>query len=271
MAIALRLNRRHKAALFVTLVLAGASLVSGDAMKIGLGIILLGVAFTWAFGSDSRVVHRLFLACGLLIVIGSLMYDWWHDNFEDVRLYRDEVTAFELRFPELAESHPLLPYDVKCKDLRVTPLCPPGWVEVKQPDGSYRMYEENNVPDGSPPAGLRLTRDQLAQAIRNKEPVYHTSDNEKLVTQFLDMYPQWRTALVEDGASGDSQPKWYADAVAAGVNITAVPKEEKPAPPEPFRLWQSVGNERVIIMPGVILFFTGVGLLFGVKPNRNEG
>jgi hypothetical protein len=51
----------------------------------------------------------------------------------------------------------------------------------------------------------------------------------------------------------------------------AVPKEETPDLPTPFKLWESVGNERFLVMAGVLLFFIGVGLLFGVKPNRKEG
>jgi len=50
-----------------------------------------------------------------------------------------------------------------------------------------------------------------------------------------------------------------------------VPDEEKPGElPEPIKLWQPVRNQWVFIVPGAFLFFAGVGLLFGVKPARNE-
>jgi hypothetical protein len=272
MTLALKLNRRHKAALFVTLVAAGTGLVLGASMKIGLGIILLGVAFAWAFGSDSRSVHRLFLACGLLIVIGSLVYDC-HAHREQARAYQDQVAEFEREIPEIAERDPLLPYDVECPDQHkgradLPPLVADGWVPVKQPDGSYDYSPKDKFPDGDPPTGIRLTRDQLAEAIKTKDPACQTSENEKVVNHFLDRYPRWRTALVEDEASGDSQPRWYADAVAAGVNMTAVSDEEKPDPPEPPKLSQSVSNGWVLTVPGVLLFFIGVGLLFGIKPTR---
>jgi hypothetical protein len=274
MAIAQRLNRRHKAALFVMLLAAGASLVSGGTMKVGLGIILLGMAFTWAFGSGSRAMHRLFVGCGLSIVFGSLGYAW-EAHREKTTLYRDEFAQFERGIPDLAKMYHLLPYDVECPDQNLGPAglpaeVPDGWVPVKQPDGSYTYYPENEFPDGAPPTGLRLTRDQLSHAIKTKDPACQSSANEKVVNHFLDRYPRWRTALVEDGASGDSQPQWYADAVAAGVNINAVPEAEKPDPPEPPNLWQSVGNGWVPIVLGVFLFFIGVGLLFGIKPTRNE-
>jgi hypothetical protein len=274
MAIAIRLNRRHKAALFANLIAAGASLVSGANLKTGLGIILLGVAFTWAIGSDSRLVHSLLLACGLLIVIGSLLYDW-HAHREQARAYQDNVAEFERSIPDLSTRYPLLPYDVECPDQQMGPGSRPAdlpdeFVPLKQPDGSYRYYPENEFPDGDPPTGLRLTRKQLAQAIKIKDHACGTSENENVVNHFLDRYPRWRTALVENEASENSPPKWYAEAVAAGVNMTAVSDYEKPDPPEPHRLWQCVTNGWVLIVPGVILSFIGVGLLFGVRPTRNE-
>ncbi len=75
MFLALQLNRRHRAALFVTLIAAGAFLLSGESVKSALGVVLLGVAFAWAFGSSDRFVHILFLACGALIIVVTLTYD----------------------------------------------------------------------------------------------------------------------------------------------------------------------------------------------------
>jgi hypothetical protein len=47
------LNRRHKALLFITLVITGCSLLLGAELKDALGFLLLGVAFAWAIGSDT--------------------------------------------------------------------------------------------------------------------------------------------------------------------------------------------------------------------------
>jgi hypothetical protein len=47
------LNRRHKALLFVTLVITGCSLLLGAELKNAVGFLLLGVAFAWAIGSDT--------------------------------------------------------------------------------------------------------------------------------------------------------------------------------------------------------------------------
>ncbi len=47
------LNRRHKALLFITLVITGCSLLLGAELKDALGFLMLGAAFAWAVGSDT--------------------------------------------------------------------------------------------------------------------------------------------------------------------------------------------------------------------------
>ena len=53
------LNRRHKAILFVTIVLTGCALLSGASLNQGLGTLLLGSAFAWVIGSEAanRVIR----------------------------------------------------------------------------------------------------------------------------------------------------------------------------------------------------------------------
>lgn len=55
------LNRRHKAILFITLVMTGSALLAGAQLNEGLGIFILGVAFAWVIGSKaaSRTCHFL--------------------------------------------------------------------------------------------------------------------------------------------------------------------------------------------------------------------
>jgi hypothetical protein len=45
--IAMTLNRRHKAVLFVTLVVSGCSLLLGAQLRGALGFMTLGVAIAW--------------------------------------------------------------------------------------------------------------------------------------------------------------------------------------------------------------------------------
>jgi hypothetical protein len=47
------LNKRHKAILFITLVLTGSALLAGAKLSEGVGILILGVAFAWPFGSET--------------------------------------------------------------------------------------------------------------------------------------------------------------------------------------------------------------------------
>jgi len=60
------LNRRHKAILFVTLVISGCSLLLGAEVRETLGLMLLGIALAWAVGSDaaSKVYAHLKTASG---------------------------------------------------------------------------------------------------------------------------------------------------------------------------------------------------------------
>jgi len=62
------LNRRHKTAMCATLICVGLILLLGGAVRSAVGIALLGIAFSWVFGSDYRLVHWLFVILGLLLL-----------------------------------------------------------------------------------------------------------------------------------------------------------------------------------------------------------
>jgi hypothetical protein len=100
-----KLNRRHKAALFLTLLAAGALLVWGAGAKQTAGGVLLGLAFAWALGSNNRLVHLSFVAVGLILGIGPALRDWY-DHRSETRKYRESVAEFERRIPDLAKQYP---------------------------------------------------------------------------------------------------------------------------------------------------------------------
>jgi hypothetical protein len=75
------LNRRHKAALFLALIPVGVGLLLGAGAKQSLGMALLGMAFAWAFGSDSRPVHWLFVVAGTVLAFAPLALQW-HERCE---------------------------------------------------------------------------------------------------------------------------------------------------------------------------------------------
>jgi hypothetical protein len=80
------LNRRHKVILFITLVTTGTALLAGATLAEGLGILILGVAFSWLVGSNtaSRIVDSLrrvsaktwpWLKLLLLMALGGVVLD----------------------------------------------------------------------------------------------------------------------------------------------------------------------------------------------------
>ncbi len=73
-----KLNRRHQAALCATLVCVGLILLLGGKVRDAVGISFLGIAFSWALGSNKRLVHWLFLLFGLLLLFPPILYirDW---------------------------------------------------------------------------------------------------------------------------------------------------------------------------------------------------
>jgi hypothetical protein len=105
MTFPVELNRRHKAILFLTLVAAGVSLVLGAGAKQTAGVTLLGVAFAWAFGSNSRIVHWLFVASGSALLVAPIGFDWYTAR-HTAKFYVSQVAAFERKIPELAKQHP---------------------------------------------------------------------------------------------------------------------------------------------------------------------
>src|ERR1039457_6078400 len=107
MAVPLKLNRRQKVALFLTLVLAGIAALSGAEMMEVVGIFLFGFAFAWAFGSDSRVFHWLFLSIGIVIACAPIS-SWFLQQHYDLQ----EVLITDYWAPfgnSLYDRHPLEP------------------------------------------------------------------------------------------------------------------------------------------------------------------
>src|ERR1019366_5853447 len=102
----LNLNIRHKVTLFHTVLLAGIAALNGAKMMQVVGTLLLSLALAWAFGSDSRVVHWLFLSLGVLLACGTVGLGWYFHQ-SDTNLYARKVAAFEHRIPELAKEYPL--------------------------------------------------------------------------------------------------------------------------------------------------------------------
>jgi hypothetical protein len=58
-----KLNRRHKAGLFITIVFVGLSLLARESLETAIGFFFLGIAASWAIGSASlRFCYALLIA-----------------------------------------------------------------------------------------------------------------------------------------------------------------------------------------------------------------
>lgn len=139
-----RLNRRHKVALFLTLVAAGVMLVLGASAKQTAGAVLLGLAFAWAFGSNSRIVHWLFVGLGSALLLGPVGFDRYslHQAGKD---YADEIAAFEHRIPELAKEYPYKKVAIDPQTGEKTGWNGSMWVVLSPGSSNHKIGDE---PDG---------------------------------------------------------------------------------------------------------------------------
>lgn len=133
------LNRRHKAGLFLTLILAGIFSLTGG-VGAGVGVLLLGVAMSWLFGSNSRIVHVGFLIVGALCAMG-LVADGLYVHHQQVASYR-QVMRNEDEFRNFGPPVPLK---------SVQPATPQSKtdsdnVTVQAPNGKLFDLPRNQLP-----------------------------------------------------------------------------------------------------------------------------
>jgi len=101
-------------------------------------------------------VHLAFLVCGLLLVTGTLAYDW-HVHRTEVKAYDGRVAEFERKFPDLAQSYAVRPPrgtttpngNGQTQELELTPqkealrkLFPNGWVNKRTGEHSPDVTPE---------------------------------------------------------------------------------------------------------------------------------
>jgi hypothetical protein len=233
------LNRRHKAALFLALIAVGVGLLLGAGVKQSLGIALLGMAFAWAFGSDSRPVHWLFVVAGTVLAFAPLVYQWY-DQRGAAESYQSKVAAFESDIPALAKQYPIL--------------------------------DPNDVD--KVPTGIRLTREDLFHQFRLLPSGKSLSpgDQEEFIQDLLKKCPNWRTVLVDSSERESERAQFilFDKAIAGGLNWAALPYYILPGdPPEPFKLSKAVSKNWLIEIPGVLAVGVGLGLVLGVRHRPN--
>jgi hypothetical protein len=268
---AIRLNRRHKFILFLTLIATGASLVMGAGLARAAGIAMLGTALAWILGLNSRVVHWLFLGVGIVVMTGTAATDAYLHH-QSVKEYESEVATFERRLPDLAEKYP---------QLEVERMAQP-----ESRDGAVRVYKDirsifvaSDVVDEAKAKGWSLAQPKQSDGTRTKTEwvklpsvalmsfvVPADMTTEQLRAMIKEKYPQ----LMVKAQTGDVAPhkrgtKWEEDAVAAGVNLSTVPPEEQPGE-APGPLTQALFEHWYFDLLGLLLAGIGLASVLAVKP-----
>jgi hypothetical protein len=274
-------NRRHKAAILLTLLAAGTSLIVDLETKQVVGIVLLGLAFAWLFGSNNPLAHSVLIVAGLSLTATPLWRDW-HEYREERRSYFASVADFETRIPELAKRYPefigfagaveglavrkvnglppgahLRPLPPNFSDALV-PKQKPKYKYVKLPDGSYGKFR------------FDATDEEIIVAVERDLPGTFARDiqlpDESYVQVPLSASANQLKQLSERIAEKfPSLPGWRRDALVAGVNFETLPVSEYPLPEPVFSFVGAVVANRIPVSCGVLLLMLGTGTMLGVK------
>ena len=188
------LNRRHKAGLFLVLVATGLSLFFEASAKQTAGIVLLGVAATWLFGSVSLRTLG-FTACSLACAVGLLiavvpLYQRWTST---IASGEEHDFAFSQIRQAVASAPVILPP-------------PPGFMIEGFPPGAI-VKPLTTSPDtlpadffektGSPE---KMTRSEFAACIKQRYPEYRDMEDAELVRRVLGKYPEYMGQLQKESA-----------------------------------------------------------------------
>ena len=245
-----QLNRRHRVALFLTLVATGLTLVLGGTIKETVGAVFLGMAVAWAFGSNSRTVHWLFFASGFLVLVAPLVAAWV-DHRIATKTYEGKIAAFESRIPELSNQHPYKNTATNRQSGARMGCNGAMWVVLSPGTGNQLGGDEwdTGTDSAGKPQGIDFSC--VMSLPRSGTREHRVGD-------------EW------DGKRWISEPdtpKWVCDALAAGVDVDSVPEFEKPAyfPPKPFSLVSSLDDGLPVVLLGVFLAALGMGLLVWIK------
>lgn len=285
------LNRRHKAVIFATVLTLGLALIEGVSARQSLGIALVGMAMTWAVGSDSRLLHAGFLAVGAVLVAGPMVVDY--------QQYRESKTRYDLAVSDFEKRLPALSHDngmtedwawAKATMNLAKPADDDADVRVK----SFKVANVAELDRLLDHLGYTSSQKEFEEALIRASLVDHTlSDYYEIEalkapksqanvvgliglvmlqnrgTHFRDPSIYIHVTNRDVSQFFAPVPEWYKDAVAADVNVGALSKDQLPGPaPGAFSVWRSAKNEFMFSLPGAILVCLGLGLLVGVRPSR---
>ena len=236
-----KVNTRHKAALVLTLLATGASLIVGLETKQVVGIALLGLAFAWLLGSNSLLVHSLLIVAGLSLATGRVLWDWQKYQAE-ARNYRASVAYFESTIPELATQYPE----------------PVGTGPVGGEDAV--IVTKDFVPK------YKMDAFHVAAARQAGVKLYRFIPLPGSDLPYLAISLETPKEKVSDRLSKDypTLSKWECDALAAGVDVWSV-QETPGVEPDLFTLRRAVALNWISVMCGSLLALVGVGTMLGVR------
>jgi len=297
-----KLNRRHKAVIFLTVLAVGVCLILGKGLRVASGVALLGLAIGWLFGSNSKVVHALFVMAGLLCLIGPPAFDR-QDHRSQARLYQKRVAEFERRIPEFARDYPqpsmlpgrvgigrtlkvlypeLQPYsDESVADVLLARTQTFPIPEDQSPDEFTKGFAPNDgaglaiaVPktwtSKDPKTGRQLIWD------RNRNVWRPIADDQHKYLELPDgRYVDIPTATINELKAKfpaairrdfPQLPSWHVDAIASGIEVSALAASDKPGdPPQPFSLGHSLSERWPLTLAGISLVIVGMILFLAIK------
>lgn len=234
-------NPRHKAALVLTLLATGASLIVGFDTKQVVGIVLLGLAFAWLLGSNSLLVHSLFVVAGLGLATGPIWWDWQKYHAE-AKSYHASVAYFESKIPELATEYP--------EPVGLGPVGGEDAVIVSKDFVPKYKMDASHVA-AAKQAGVKLYRFiPLPGSDFPYLAISLVTPKEKVSDRLSKDYP--------------TLSKWECDALAAGVDVWSVP-ETPGAQPDLFTLRRAVALNWILVTCGSLSALVGVGTMLGVR------
>ncbi len=265
MILPLNINRRHKVTLFLAVLLAGIAALNGAKMMEVVGILLLGLALAWAFGSDSRVVHWLFLSLGVLLACGTVGLARYI-NQTDANLYAEKVAAFGQRIPELANEYPLHKNGQIILDKDLEPYLKNPKAGMSSPQVMWDEPSKSKHPPKSAPSS---TLPALDPATAKPLAVTMPDGHVQPVTALTMPDGHFRYFAFERDAErcqegfftwGKTQEMWN-EAWVAGLDLSEVDFLKLPGDPPKTR----TDDWWVYFCLGVFLFALGLGLIIGIR------
>ena len=266
-----RFSRYQQAALILTLLSVGVMLVSGANMQLSLGVLLLGLTLAWTVGSDNRLLHYLCLIVGVAALVTPAGLSWRQHRLSAQEFSRS-VQEFEANIPQFAQRYPLnagcpTPPEPQSND---HPSHPPSQVGDRKGDLLDFVAEEEQVISINNSTELYAVLTQMDYPEGEKESI------EERIAKDLDSKkieragwalpclsnPESKVHFQISSTTGSEflacLPPWFMNAVSKGVNVTAVPANEKPGTqPPPFRVLPALWSLPLVSFLGVVIGSTG--------------